>query len=74
MAAGEPARPGGGVDRIATTRRVGPSQVAPAWLPARSAVVLPIPGTSKVTHLEENLTAAALRLSDEETAELTAAA
>jgi aryl-alcohol dehydrogenase-like predicted oxidoreductase len=74
VAAGELARPGGPVDRIATAHHAHPSQVALAWLLARSEVVLPIPGTSKVTHLEENLAAATLRLSDTETGELTAAA
>ncbi|MFG2723103.1 aldo/keto reductase [Streptomyces sp. NPDC048416] len=73
-AAGEPARPGGPIDRIAAARHTGPSQVAPAWLPARSGVVLPLPGNPKVTYLEENLAAATLRLSDAETGELTAAA
>ncbi|UNZ08339.1 Putative oxidoreductase YdbC [Streptomyces rimosus subsp. rimosus] len=48
--------------------------MAPAWLPARSQVVRPIPGTSKVAHLEENLAAATLRLSDAESDELTAEA
>ncbi|MEV0278094.1 aldo/keto reductase [Streptomyces sp. NPDC050610] len=72
VAAGELARPGGPVDRIATAHDAGPSQVALAWLLARSEVVLPIPGTSKVAHLEENLTAADLRLSDAEVDELTA--
>ncbi|WP_050508200.1 MULTISPECIES: aldo/keto reductase [Streptomyces] len=51
VAAGEPARTGGPVDRIATTHHAAPSQVARAWLPARSQVVRPIPGTSKVAHL-----------------------
>ncbi|MFI9230707.1 hypothetical protein [Streptomyces rimosus] len=51
MAAGEPARTAGPVDRIATTQHAAPWQVAPAWLPARSQVVLPIPGTSEVAHL-----------------------
>jgi pyridoxine 4-dehydrogenase len=74
VAAGALARPGGVVDRIATTHHAGPAQVALAWLLARSKVVLPIPGTSKVAHLEENLAAATLRLSDAETAELSAAA
>ncbi|MEU3370050.1 aldo/keto reductase [Streptomyces sp. NPDC006660] len=73
VAAGALARPGGPVDRIATTHHACPSQVALAWLLARSEVVLPIPGTSKVAHLEENLAAATLRLSDAETDELTAA-
>ncbi|MFF7331899.1 aldo/keto reductase [Streptomyces sp. NPDC008150] len=72
VAAGESARAGGPVERIATAHHTGPLQVALAWLLARSDVVLPIPGTSKVAHLEENLTAATLRLSDAEAAELTA--
>ena len=45
-------------------------QVALAWLLARSPAMLPIPGTSSVDHLDENVAAAALRLSDEEVAEL----
>ena len=43
-----------------------------AWLLARSPVILPIPGTSNVKHLEENASAAAFRLTDEEFAELAA--
>ena len=50
-----------------------PGQVALAWLLARSPVILPIPGTSSVEHLEENLAAAALQLSDDEVAELESA-
>ncbi|MEU6968935.1 aldo/keto reductase [Kitasatospora aureofaciens] len=71
VAAGELTRPGGPVDRIAAAHGAQPSQVAVAWLLARSEVVLPIPGTSKVTHLEENLAAATLRLTDAELGELT---
>lgn len=74
VAAGELARSGGSVDRIAAAHGTSPSQVAPAWLLARSEVVLPIPGTSKVTHLEDNLSAATLVLSDAEIDELTGAA
>jgi pyridoxine 4-dehydrogenase len=74
MAAGELARPGGPVDRIAAVHDASPSHVALAWLLARSEVVVPIPGTSKVAHLEDNLAAAALRLSDAEMDELTDAA
>ncbi|GAA0946316.1 MULTISPECIES: aldo/keto reductase [Streptomyces violaceusniger group] len=73
VAAGELARPGGPVDRIAAAHGARPSQVALAWLLARSEVVLPIPGTSKITHLEENLAAATLRLTDAEIDELTRA-
>ncbi|MFI7093124.1 aldo/keto reductase [Streptomyces lydicus] len=74
VAAGELTRPGGPVDRIATAHGARPSQVALAWLLARSEVVLPIPGTSKVAHMEENLAAATLRLAGAELGELTDAA
>jgi pyridoxine 4-dehydrogenase len=50
------------VSRIAARWKVTPSQVALAWLLARSSVILPIPGTSRVEHLEENVAAAALRI------------
>jgi aryl-alcohol dehydrogenase-like predicted oxidoreductase len=75
IAAGELARPGGPVDEIAKNHDATAAQVALAWLLARAQVVLPIPGTSKVNHLEENLGAAPLyeRLSRDEIAELTAA-
>ena len=45
---------------------MGPGQVALAWVLRRSPAILPIPGTSKVTHLEENVGAASMELSDEE--------
>jgi pyridoxine 4-dehydrogenase len=48
--------------RIAARWKATPSQVALAWLLARSPVMLPIPGTSKVKHLEENVAAAALNI------------
>ncbi|HSP14513.1 MAG TPA: aldo/keto reductase [Thermoanaerobaculia bacterium] len=51
---------------IAQKRKATPSQIALAWLLKRSPVMLPIPGTSKVAHLEENMGAAAIDLSDEE--------
>jgi aryl-alcohol dehydrogenase-like predicted oxidoreductase len=70
LAAGELARPGSLVDVIARRHGATPGQVALAWLLARSPVILPIPGTSKVRHLEENAAAAALQLSREECAEL----
>lgn len=73
VAAGELAEPGGLVDRIATAHHVRPSRVALAWLLARSTVMLPIPGTSKVGHLEDNIAAAGLQLSPEEVSELTQA-
>lgn len=56
--------------RVAQRRGATPSQVALAWLLARSPVMLPIPGTSSLAHLEENVGAAALRLSAEDLAEL----
>ncbi|HEY6771953.1 MAG TPA: aldo/keto reductase [Solirubrobacterales bacterium] len=74
IAAGELAEPGGPVDRIASAHDAKPGQVALAWLLARSAAIVPIPGTSSVEHLEENLAAAELQLSAEELAELEDAA
>ncbi|MDP9615806.1 MULTISPECIES: aldo/keto reductase [Streptomyces] len=71
VAAGELARPGGPVDRIASAHGATPSQVSLAWLLARSEVMLPIPGTSKVAHLEDNMAATGLRLSADEIDELT---
>ena len=54
------------LDQIARTHRATPHQVAIAWLLKRSSVMLPIPGTSSVKHLEENVAAASLQLSDDE--------
>ena len=73
LAAGELAEPGGPVDRIASAHDASPGQVALAWLLARSAAIVPIPGTSSVEHLEENLAAADLQLTADELAELEAA-
>ena len=56
--------------QVAAKHSATPAQVAIAWLLARSPVMLPIPGTSSVTHLEENLQAAQLRLSAEDCARL----
>jgi aryl-alcohol dehydrogenase-like predicted oxidoreductase len=70
LAAGELARPGGAVDEIAKAHDATAGQVALAWLLAKSPVMLPIPGTSSVEHLEENVAAADPRLSDEELATL----
>jgi aryl-alcohol dehydrogenase-like predicted oxidoreductase len=61
------------VARVAKARGATPHQVALAWLLARSAVMLPIPGTGSVAHLEENVQAVSLRLTPDETAELSAA-
>jgi aryl-alcohol dehydrogenase-like predicted oxidoreductase len=73
LAAGELARPGGLVERIASAHRATAGQVALAWLLQRSPVILPIPGTLLVAHLEENVAAAGLSLTPEEIAELDAA-
>jgi aryl-alcohol dehydrogenase-like predicted oxidoreductase len=74
LAAGELAAPDSVLSRIA--RRLGATtgQVALAWLLRRSPVMLPIPGTSKVAHLRENVGAAQLELSDEDFRALAAAA
>jgi len=59
------------LERIAKNHQKTPKQVALAWLLKRSPVMLPIPGTSSIEHLEENVQAASLRLTDEEYRELT---
>jgi aryl-alcohol dehydrogenase-like predicted oxidoreductase len=64
LASGKLSRPGGPVDRVAQQSGATASQVCLAWLLRRSPVMLPIPGTSSVDHLEENCAAAALTLSD----------
>ena len=74
LAAGELAQPGGPVDAIAQAHDATAGQVALAWLLAKSPVMLPIPGTASLAHLEENVAAADLRLTDEELATLEAAA
>ncbi len=66
LATGSLAKPGGPVDEIARARGATAGQVALAWILRRSAVMLPIPGTGSVAHLEENAAAAGLELSDEE--------
>ena len=70
LAAGDLARPGSVLDKIAHRHGAAPSQVALAWVLKRSKVMLPIPGTSKVRHLEENVAAADIDLSDEDFAAL----
>lgn len=70
LAAGDLAASGSLVDDLAKRHRATPSQIALAWTLKRSPVMLPIPGTSKVAHLEENVAAAAVELSDEEFAAL----
>src|SRR5258707_10501680 len=59
------------LERIPNARRAKPIQIALAWLLKRSPVMLPIPGTSSIAQLEENVQAAALQLSEEEYLELT---
>jgi pyridoxine 4-dehydrogenase len=58
------------IDRVAKRLKATPSQVALAWLLARSRVIVPIPGTSSVKHLEENVDAAALKLDESTMQEL----
>jgi pyridoxine 4-dehydrogenase len=66
LGAGRLAEAGGTPAEIARRHQATPAQVALAWLLRRSPVMVPIPGTSSVAHLEENLAASALRLADDE--------
>jgi pyridoxine 4-dehydrogenase len=66
LATGKLARPGGPLDQIAHEAGASPSQLALAWLLRRSPVMLPIPGTSSVSHLEDNLRAASIELTDDQ--------
>jgi pyridoxine 4-dehydrogenase len=66
LGAGSLAEAGGALGAVARRHQATPAQVALAWLLRRSAVMLPIPGTSSVAHLEENLAASTLRLADDE--------
>ena len=70
LAAGNLAEPGGAVAEIAAAHDATPGQLALAWLLARSPAMLPIPGTSSVEHLEENVAAAELELTTDELARL----
>jgi pyridoxine 4-dehydrogenase len=74
ISAGELAKPGGPVAEAAERLGATPSQVALAWLLKRSPVMMPIPGTGSVAHLEENMAAATLRLDDAAYAEISDAA
>jgi len=74
VAAGKLAKPGGPLDSAAKKHGVSVGQLSLAWLLHRSPVVLPIPGTSSVEHLEENVAAGAVKLSNAEWAEIEAAA
>jgi pyridoxine 4-dehydrogenase len=66
LAVGDLARPGGPLDELARTHDATPGQLAIAWLLARSPVMLPIPGTASVEHLEENVAAGELELASQE--------
>jgi aryl-alcohol dehydrogenase-like predicted oxidoreductase len=70
VAAGKLAQPGGVLDSVAKEHDATVSQLSLAWLLHRSPVILPIPGTSSVEHLEENMKAADVTLSDAEWAEI----
>jgi aryl-alcohol dehydrogenase-like predicted oxidoreductase len=70
VATGELARPGGPLDQLASTTGATAAQLALAWLLARSPVMLPIPGTKSLGHLEENCRAGELRLDPEVVAAL----
>jgi aryl-alcohol dehydrogenase-like predicted oxidoreductase len=74
VASGKLAQPGGKLDTLAKQHGATVGQLALAWLLHRSPVMLPIPGTTSVAHLEENLKAAQVKLSDTEWKELEAAA
>ena len=70
LAAGDLAKPGGTLDTIAKAHGSTPGQIALAWMLKRSPVMLPIPGTGSVAHLEENTAAAGIKLTDAEFATL----
>ncbi|WKE48638.1 aldo/keto reductase [Gluconobacter oxydans] len=72
LAAGDLAKPGSILDVMARKYEAQPSQIALAWILKRSPVMLPIPGTSRVAHLEQNVAAAGITLSDEDFAVLDA--
>ena len=73
LATGELAKPGSPLAELAAERGATPSQLALAWLLRRSPVMLPIPGTASVAHLEDNVAAAGITLPDGEYAALEAA-
>jgi len=70
LATGDLAKPGSDLDEVATRVGAPPSHVALAWLLRHSPVNLPIPGTSSIAHLEENVAAASLQLGDDDVAAL----
>jgi pyridoxine 4-dehydrogenase len=71
--AGRIAERGGSLERVARAHGATVAQVSLAWLLRRSRAMLPIPGTGSMEHLEENVEAAGLRLTDEEYESLAAA-
>lgn len=73
LATGDLAGPGSKLAAIAEQKQASPSQLALAWLLATSPVLLPIPGTSSVDHLEDNMAAAGIELSEDDIDALTAA-
>jgi aryl-alcohol dehydrogenase-like predicted oxidoreductase len=70
LATGRLAEPGGPLDSVAREHGATPAQIALAWLLARSPVMLPIPGTSSIEHLEENVAATRIELSLSEVEEI----
>jgi len=70
IAAGDLVKPGGKMDEMAKAHNATIAQLALAWLLHRSPVMLPIPGTSSIAHLEENVAAAAVQLSESEWSKL----
>lgn len=70
IASGSMAHASGALEKIAQKKGVTSAQIALAWLLKRSPVILPIPGTSSVSHLEENIAAGSIQLTDEEFTEL----
>ena len=74
VAAGKLAQPGGTLDSVAKRHNATVAQLSLAWLLHRSPVIVPIPGTSSLAHLEENMKATEIALSDKELAEIEEAA
>jgi pyridoxine 4-dehydrogenase len=74
VASGKLAQPGGKLDELAKAHNATTSQLSLAWLLHRSPVILPIPGTSSIEHLEENIKSADVTLTDAEWQDLEAAA
>jgi aryl-alcohol dehydrogenase-like predicted oxidoreductase len=64
LASGDVSKSGGSLEQAAAKLKITPSQLALSWLLHRSSVMLPIPGTSRVEHLEENVAAAAVKVDE----------